>query len=49
MAGPFRMRWSEDRYQYVLRRLEPGDHQVVAKLEVDDFTVTVAGPTVTGL
>jgi outer membrane protein assembly factor BamB len=45
--GPHDMRWSEDRYQAVLRRLPSGDHDLVARLAVDEWTVTVPGPTVT--
>jgi hypothetical protein len=49
VSGPFRMRWSEDRYHHVLRRLESGDHQLVANLEIDGFAVTIRGPHVTAL
>jgi hypothetical protein len=47
VSGSTRMRWSEERYQAVLRRLPAGDHDLVARLSVDGWMVKVAGPTVT--
>ncbi len=48
VTGPYNMRWSDERYQYVLRNLPSGDNQLVARLQVDGFVVTLEGPTVTG-
>jgi hypothetical protein len=45
--GPHEMRWADDRYHAVLTRLSRGDHDLVARLAVDQWTVTVVGPTVT--
>ncbi len=44
--GPYAMRWSDDRYHHVLTRLPHGPYDLVGRLEVDDWIVTVHGPTV---
>jgi len=43
------MRWDrrEERYQAVVRRLEPGTYQLVGRLVVDGWNVRVDGPEVT--